>query len=208
MKDKIKEDFAFYDEYHRHPINKLIHIVCIPGICWSLFVFLNNIDYNIPLITNSSQEISPWISECTISLKPSFILYLGYIIYYLYLVPCLGSISALFYLIILYSSNLFVCNIDESWEIAGIVFVASWILQILGHKCIEGNSPAFLKGFVQSFLTAPLFIVLEICNIICCGSKCIKIEKPIKPLLDESETPLNLQSYLRDNDYNPHNGTL
>ena len=113
MKDKIKEDFAFYDEYHRHPINKLIHIVCI----WNLLVFicfLNNIDYNIPLITNSSQEISPGFQN-VFPLKLFYFIF-GYIIYYLYLAPCLGGISALFYLII-YSSNLFVCNIDESWEL-------------------------------------------------------------------------------------------
>ena len=180
MREEIKHDFAFYEQYYSHPINKFIYIICIPTSCWSIFMFLNTVNYNIPLLNNSTYEIQPWISECTVSIKPSFILYTLYTLYYLYLAPCLGIISSIFYMIILYSASLFTCNIENSWQIAIVIFFLSFFLQIVGYRCIAGNRNiySFFKQLIQSFLIGPLFIIAEIANILCCGSKCIKIEKP------------------------------
>ena len=43
-----------------------------------------------------------------------------------------------------------------------IVHILGWVFQIASHKYLEGNSPALLDGIVQSFLTAPIFIVHEV----------------------------------------------
>ena len=155
---KLEIDFKFYSDYHSHKLNKIIHIFCIPLICFSLFIFLNYIPYSVQIYNTENTVI--------LNLKASFILYSLYILYYLYLSPKLGLICGLFYLLILVCGNLFYYYIDNAWIYSIIIQISSWIIQILSHKYIEGNSPAFIEGFVQSFLTAPLFIVVEIIEFI------------------------------------------
>ena len=36
----LLDQLTFYGAYHRHPVNKLIHLVCVPGIAWSALVWL------------------------------------------------------------------------------------------------------------------------------------------------------------------------
>jgi 2-hydroxy fatty acid dioxygenase len=47
-----------------------------------------------------------------------------------------------------------------SW--AAGVFVASWVLQFLGHGKFEGRAPALLDNLVQAIFLAPLFVWLEV----------------------------------------------
>ena len=42
---QLEKDFNFYAYYHSNIYNKLVHIVCIPAITWSLFVILNNVRF-------------------------------------------------------------------------------------------------------------------------------------------------------------------
>ena len=35
----LLDQLSFYGSYHRHPMNKLIHLVCVPGIAWSTLVW-------------------------------------------------------------------------------------------------------------------------------------------------------------------------
>ena len=66
-----------------------------------------------------------------------------------------------FYLIILLNSNSYY---DSSNGITKFIAVQllGWVAQIASHKYLEGNSPALLTGAVQSFITAPIFVVDEI----------------------------------------------
>merc|ERR1712045_674976 len=46
---------------------------------------------------------------------------------------------------------------------AVIVFhVVMWIAQFIGHGVFEGRAPALLDSWQQAFITAPLFVVLEV----------------------------------------------
>ena len=117
---KLEKDFKFYSDYHQHKYNKLVHIIFIPCICWSLFIFLNCIPYSI---TFNISNIN--IIECSLSLKCSFILYLFYIIYYVYLAPFIGLICGIFYLGILYIANLFSCYYPGIWKYAIIIQILS-----------------------------------------------------------------------------------
>jgi hypothetical protein len=42
-----------------------------------------------------------------------------------------------------------------------VIHIASWLLQIVGHKWFENNTPAFLDNLYDSFLFAPYFTFLE-----------------------------------------------
>ena len=48
------------------------------------------------------------------------------------------------------------------WLLAIVVHLFSWVIQIMGHTVYEKNKPAFLTGLLQSFLMAPMFVLLEI----------------------------------------------
>jgi len=37
-----------------------------------------------------------------------------------------------------------------------------WIAQFIGHGVFEGRAPALLDSWDQAFLTAPLFVLLEV----------------------------------------------
>tara|TARA_B100001173_G_C15968829_1_gene539083 strand:- start:479 stop:1018 length:540 start_codon:yes stop_codon:yes gene_type:complete len=154
---RIEIDFDFYSKYHSHYLNKIVHIIFIPLICFSLFIFLNYIPLSLDIYTTSFNIFN---------FRPSFILYLLYMIYYCYNSISIGLFCIVFYFIILLASNLFYYNIEYSYVYAIIFQIISWIAQIASHKYIEGNSPAFKDGFIQSFLTAPMFIVVEILEII------------------------------------------
>ena len=99
---KLEMDFKFYSDYHSHKLNKIIHIFCIPLICFSLFIFLNYIPYSVQICTTEHSVLN-----VILNLKSSFILYTLYILYYLCLSPKLGLMCGLFYLLILVSGNLF-----------------------------------------------------------------------------------------------------
>ena len=47
-----------------------------------------------------------------------------------------------------------------SW--AAGVFIASWILQFVGHGKFEGRAPALLDNLIQAIFLAPLFVWLEV----------------------------------------------
>ena len=40
--------------------------------------------------------------------------------------------------------------------------VCAWLLQFVGHYAFEGRAPALLDSLDQAFITAPLFVLLEI----------------------------------------------
>ena len=62
-----------------HKLNKIIHIFCIPLICFSLFIFLNYIPYSVQICTTEHGVLN-----VILNLKSVFILYLIYYIIYVY----------------------------------------------------------------------------------------------------------------------------
>ena len=43
-----------------------------------------------------------------------------------------------------------------------LLHVGAWIAQFIGHYYFEKNSPAFTDSLVQSFLIAPMFVLIDI----------------------------------------------
>ncbi|KAJ1507345.1 hypothetical protein HMI54_010798 [Coelomomyces lativittatus] len=131
----IEEQMVFYASYHSHPVNKWIHIVCVPALVWTVFVFFSTV--------------------------PAWILLGFYSVYYM----CLDSKAFILYFPCLcamgYSANQF-SYVPHAYTYALMVHVAAWVLQILGHQVFEKRSPAFLDSFSQAFLLAPFFVWLEV----------------------------------------------
>lgn len=157
----LLDKYIFYAEFHKNKWNKLVHYLCIPSLAWTVFILCNYIPFSLdPIQTKLHLTI---FDNCSLTLRPSIILLILYHIYYLYLHVGVGFISLIFYSILLYSSNIFYCQIDYAWIWAIGIHILSWILQIVGHRICEGNQPAFLTGAIQSFLMAPIFVVYDWC---------------------------------------------
>ena len=150
ISNNFKYNLDFYEKYHQNTFNKIIHILCIPLIVWSFFILINYLNIN----------------NYSVLFQPSLLVYLFYTIYYFKNESYYSIFSAVFYLFILIQSNIFYINIKNAWFYAILIQVFSWILQLASHKYIEKNSPAFVNGIKQSFLTAPLFIIIDLVKFI------------------------------------------
>ncbi len=128
-----------YGESHQHPINKMIHWICIPLIMMSLIGMLWAI------------QITPWFNAgmllCAVAL-----------VWYLLLSPRLAMGMAVVTVGML--GGLFVLSripLVPLWASCAVVFVIAWIFQFYGHK-LEGKKPSFFKD-LQFLLVGPMWLL-------------------------------------------------
>lgn len=141
----------FIQEYaasHRHPLNQVIHMVCVPVIFFTSAGLL----WSVPLawlVPDVGADVSGWINLATVAALPIAIFYarLG-----------LGSfVSGLAWMLL---SALGCLAIGSSgaplaWICLALWLVA-WVVQIYGHR-IEGAKPSFFDDLVF-LLVGPLFV--------------------------------------------------
>jgi uncharacterized membrane protein YGL010W len=153
---------AFYGVYHRQPWNQVIHFFGVPGILWTILIFL--VHLQIPIFG---------VPRFTYGL----LLTLFYVVFYLQMDPLGGTLYAPF-LYLMYKSAVYLTDQDRKTAAAGnnqswcgtgrllifafIVHVFSWYVQIhLGHHIIEGAQPASLQSLGGAVTVAPLFAFYE-----------------------------------------------
>ncbi len=145
MKD-LAEQMSTYAAYHRHPVNKVIHYIFVPAIVWTLMVFLGL----VPLFTISN-----------LSITAAHVLVVAVLGYYLYLDLGLGIANVLFFTILMAGAFAVIdLGAATALWIAGPLFVASWVVQFLGHGVWEKKRPALVDNVFQVFI-APLFVMAE-----------------------------------------------
>jgi uncharacterized membrane protein YGL010W len=128
---KVDELFSRYGEYHRNPVNKAIHWVCVPLIVWSLLGML-------------------W----AVSPIAAYIAVAAAMLFYAWLSPSLaigmlGVIALMVYPLTLLGNYVLVVCVA--------VFVAAWIGQFIGHL-VEGRKPAFVED-IRSLLVGPAWLL-------------------------------------------------
>ena len=121
-----------YAESHRHPVNELIHCVCVPAIVFSVLGLL--------------WAAHPWLAVGVVGLS---------MLYYL-------SLSLPFALGMAVMSAAFLAILNAMpaasiLPVAGTVFVVAWIGQFIGHK-IEGKKPSFFDD-LRFLAIGPLFVL-------------------------------------------------
>ncbi|WP_294231179.1 DUF962 domain-containing protein [uncultured Chryseobacterium sp.] len=144
---KIDLLFAEYAESHRNSTNKLIHWICVPLIFWTILGFISIIPSK-SIGFRYIGEIS-YVSFAAITLVTFFYIRLSVLI----------SVIMLF-IMILMESFAYGINIrfkGDSWMVYLSVFIATWILQFVGHK-VEGKKPSFLKD-LQFLLIGPIWLL-------------------------------------------------
>lgn len=146
MKKSADQWFLEYGECHHHPVNELIHWICIPAIALSLLGLLWSIPVPRPLY-----DVSDYVNFATLFLAVATV-------FYLRLSPPLAVgmlIFGLLCLAVILSWQH--AGLASVWSAALVLFVLAWILQFVGHK-LEGKKPAFLKD-IQFLLIGPIWLL-------------------------------------------------
>lgn len=143
----LEAHMGMYTAYHRNPINRVIHFVMVPAIVWSLMVWLDL----VPLFM--------WEST---SITLAFPVVAALLMWYIMLDFALGvAIVAVFTVLLVSAIQLHeTVGAGPAAAIAGIVFVASWVFQFLGHGVWEKRRPALVDNLTQVFI-APMFLIAE-----------------------------------------------
>jgi len=141
----VDDWLADYGASHRHPVNKILHWICVPPIVLTVLGFL----VAIP-VPPSLSAISPWLNVGTIVATMA-------LLYYFRLSPALA-------LGMLPIGVLAFVGIDTLaqlpwplWASCLVIFVVAWIGQFIGHA-IEGQRPSFFKD-LQYLLIGPLWLL-------------------------------------------------
>lgn len=125
----VNEWFGNYSRDHQHPVNRLIHWVCVPLILWAAIAAL----WTIP--------VPPALG------RPGFwagMAMVGAMAFYLRLSKRLGFAMLLLFVVLGVITELLFRGLGAQsllW-LAGGVFVLAWIGQFIGHL-IEGARPSF-----------------------------------------------------------------
>jgi uncharacterized membrane protein YGL010W len=123
-----------YGEFHRNPVNKAIHWVCVPLIVWSALGAL--------------WSASPVAAYAAIGATMVFYLWLSLPL----ALGMLGAIALMVWPLTLLGSRVLIVSIA--------VFVAAWIGQFIGHV-LEGRKPAFLED-LRSLLIGPVWLLADL----------------------------------------------
>jgi len=125
----VNEWFGNYSRDHQHPVNRLIHWVCVPLILWAAIAAL----WTVP--------VPPALG------RPGFwagMAMVGAMAFYLRLSKRLGFAMLLLFVVLGVITELLFRGLGAQsllW-LAGGVFVLAWIGQFIGHL-IEGARPSF-----------------------------------------------------------------
>nr|ADD38703.1 endoplasmic reticulum membrane protein C16E8.02 [Lepeophtheirus salmonis] len=151
----LERNLVFYGSYHSNPVNIGIHLLCIWNIAWSAVYLLQF----TPVISNLLPE--PIVENYAF-----FILSLYIIVFLLtdFIAGTLASILIIgiyFWTLNSVQNGALICGYN-GWNLALGVHIGGWVLQFIGHGIFEKRAPALLDDVFQAFITAPLFVLLEI----------------------------------------------
>merc|ERR550519_2540347 len=158
----LKKQFTFYASHHNNPVNIFIHLICIWNILWSALAMFHMLGPLAP--APSFLAGIPLLGGIPITLAT--LTTAVYVVCYILMEPFAGGIGALLVLAL----NQWTYQLVQAsapvagfplWQAVLSFHIVAWILQFIGHG-IEGRSPALLDSWQQAFITAPLFVLLEI----------------------------------------------
>jgi len=138
-----------YGDSHRNPTNKALHWVCVPVILWCLLGLWWITPF--PGAVRTALPAANWAS----------IAVLAAVIYYAFLsLPLALGVLPLLLLMLWSIDALHHSGLAPLWLVCGVLFVAAWIGQFIGHA-IEGKRPSFFKD-VQFLMIGPLWLLADV----------------------------------------------
>ncbi|TZF83219.1 DUF962 domain-containing protein [Pedobacter sp. BS3] len=152
QKRPIDTYFEQYAAAHQHPVNKLIHWICVPMIVFSLFGLVWAIPFPHLDFLGRYNGFINWASFL-----------LAAVVYYYYRLSPVLSYIMLIFLMVASAGIVGLEKLHENqgwppmWISCLIIFALSWIGQFAGHK-IEGKKPSFFDD-LRFLLIGPLWLL-------------------------------------------------
>ena len=152
---KFAKFFIAYGEYHNNKVNKIIHLICIPLISFTLLTLLQFINYRF-FFKDTLFEIN----------TASIFFYLNSILY-LYVNSYVGILTIFwnfsFFLLgkIIYIQSLKKSYNNEFFNVLLSIHIFAWIIQFIGHGIFEKRAPALCDNIFLIF-NAPFFVTVEV----------------------------------------------
>uniref|UniRef100_A0AAV1UQQ1 DUF962 domain-containing protein n=1 Tax=Peronospora matthiolae TaxID=2874970 RepID=A0AAV1UQQ1_9STRA len=159
----LEKQVTFYLSYHDNKINQYIHLACI----WPIFVSgLVLLAHTQPLIETPSFLAALPYGQFML-LNYSAIVTAVYMVWYIALDIRAGTLAAGIVYLSYVFANYFVMEGSEALGVNSVrvcigIQATAWILQFIGHGVFERRKPALLDSPGQAFITAPMFVLLEI----------------------------------------------
>jgi 2-hydroxy fatty acid dioxygenase len=178
------EALAFYGVYHRYAWNQVIHFFGVPGILWSLAIFMAHVKLPGKIPMKWAKTVFPAVllpEDLEVKLNYANFLSVAYLLFYVTIDP-LGGVLYAPVLFVTYVLAMKLFHLDQKvasveaedgiaapWygtgkilKFSALVHFLSWFLQIqIGHNMIEGAQPASLQNFGAALSVAPLFAFYE-----------------------------------------------
>ncbi|CAH0480001.1 unnamed protein product [Peronospora belbahrii] len=154
---------TFYLSYHSNKINQYIHLACIWPTLVSGLILLA---HTKPLVETPSFLSSLPYGHLVV-LNWSAVTTGIYMLWYMTLDMFAGTLGAALMAVCFLFANYFVMEGADvlnvhSMHVALAVQAITWTLQFIGHGVFERRQPALLDSPGQAFITAPMFVLLEI----------------------------------------------
>lgn len=142
----VREWFAEYGFNHQHPLNKIIHWICVPVLSWCVLAFI----WSVP-VPASWLTVMPWFNWALLAIAAATA-------YYVRLSPALAG-GMLVFLALCYWAVLLIAGAVAMplWKLGCMVFIGAWALQFIGHT-VERRRPSFTQDMVF-LLIGPAFLV-------------------------------------------------
>jgi len=159
----LRKQFVFYASYHNDYVNVGIHLLCIWNLLWSGLAMF----HMLGILAPAPSILSPLPLVSGVPLTAATIVTIIYVVSYICMEPVVGGLGA----ILVMALNQWTFNLvqDNSpvfglplWKAVLAFHVFCWIVQFIGHGVFEGRAPALLDSWDQAFITAPLFVLLEV----------------------------------------------
>ena len=141
----VSEWLGEYGASHQHPVNKLLHWICVPPIVLAVMGLL----WSAP-VPAAFADLSPWLNWATLAAAAA-------LLYYLVLSPSLAVGVLIAFLALLGITRSLAQLPWPLWATSLTIFVLAWIGQFVGHA-VEGKRPSFFKD-LQFLLIGPLWLL-------------------------------------------------
>ena len=149
--------FQEYSKSHQHPVNVLIHWVCVPLIAFSL----------LGLVWAIVWPHFDFLGKMNGYINFATFLIVFATVYYLRLSFRIGL--AMIFTIWIFSAGIILLERmarlhgwPEMWQVCLVIFVLAWVGQFVGHK-LEGKKPSFLQD-LRFLLIGPAWLWAKIFN--------------------------------------------
>ncbi|KAF3329177.1 endoplasmic reticulum membrane protein C16E8.02 [Carex littledalei] len=151
----LENHFAFYGAYHSNPINILIHTIFVWPILYTALVLFQ---FTPTLFSFALAD------DKVVALNFSFVFALIYAVFYVLMDRKAGSLAAILCFLCWIGSESLATRLGFSlgWKVVLAAQVFCWTGQFLGHGLFEKRAPALLDNLVQAFLMGPLFVLMEV----------------------------------------------